>query len=165
MHRVPLEPLEFDIFESPYGRPPDPSSPKTPQQQKRNSKNPNSVDGSDIFGNPLTIYRGLSGRTRKKSEKSLRGPPAPGDFFQTFSGFRARKARETSVNGQRVPNGSDIFYFFLFRGGGKGGGVRKGGQGGPVLMKKIEGGGGVFPRRCGRGKACRGNVCGEGGGS
>ena len=31
-------------------------------------------------------------------------PGAPGDFFQTFSGFRARRARETPVNGQRVPN-------------------------------------------------------------
>ena len=32
------------------------------------------------------------------------GPPAPGDFFQTFSGFQAQRARETPVNGQRVPN-------------------------------------------------------------
>ena len=31
-------------------------------------------------------------------------PEAPGDFFQTFSGFRARRASETLVNGQRVPN-------------------------------------------------------------
>ena len=31
------------------------------------------------------------------------GPEAPGDFFQTFSGFRARRARVTPVNGQRVP--------------------------------------------------------------
>ena len=32
------------------------------------------------------------------------GPEAPGDFFQTFSGFRAWRARETPVNGQRAPN-------------------------------------------------------------
>ena len=35
------------------------------------------------LGNPLTICRGLSGPP---------GPEAPGDFFQTFSGFRARRA-------------------------------------------------------------------------
>ena len=35
--------------------------------------------------------------------QTLGGPRAPGDFFETFSGFRARRARETPVNGQRVP--------------------------------------------------------------
>ena len=35
--------------------------------------------------------------------RGVPGPEAPGDFFQTFSGFRARRARETPVNGQRVP--------------------------------------------------------------
>ena len=41
------------------------------------------------------------------SPRSLMFPGASGPgrlFFQTFSGFRARRARETSVNGQRVPN-------------------------------------------------------------
>ena len=31
------------------------------------------------------------------------GPEAPRDSFQTFLGFRARRARETPVNGHRVP--------------------------------------------------------------
>ena len=35
--------------------------------------------------------------------RGVLGREAPGDFFQTFSGFRARRARETPVNGQRVP--------------------------------------------------------------
>ena len=30
--------------------------------------------------------------------------PAPGDIFETFLGFRARRARETSVRGGLVPN-------------------------------------------------------------
>ena len=30
-------------------------------------------------------------------------PGFPGDFFQTFAGFPARNARETPVDGQRVP--------------------------------------------------------------
>ena len=30
------------------------------------------------------------------------------DFFHTFSGFRAQRARETPVNGQRVPNPSNL---------------------------------------------------------
>ena len=99
------------------------------------------------IGNPLAIYRGLSGprppkppkkseeisrglrprgplRVWKKSRKSFSGtfsrlfqtletfsrlseglgPEGVGDFFQIFSGFRARRARETPVNGRRVPN-------------------------------------------------------------
>ena len=32
------------------------------------------------------------------------GPEAPGDIFETFLGFRARRARETSVRGGLVPN-------------------------------------------------------------
>ena len=31
------------------------------------------------------------------------GPEAPGDIFETFLGFRARRARETSVRGGLVP--------------------------------------------------------------
>ena len=89
-------------------------------------------------GNPLTIYRGLSGTPGPKPRKSLKkvsrskksfgtfsrlfldspdffetfsrlsgGPGAGGLrrlFFRLFSGFRARRARETPVNGQRVSN-------------------------------------------------------------
>ena len=33
------------------------------------------------------------------------GPEAPGDIFETFSAFRARRARETSVRGGRVRKG------------------------------------------------------------
>ena len=36
-----------------------------------------------------------------------------GDFFQTFSGFRARRAQETPVNGQRVPK-SFLLFLLLF---------------------------------------------------
>ena len=43
---------------------------------------------------PETFWR-LSG---------LPGPEAPGDVFETFSAFRARRARESSVRGGLVPN-------------------------------------------------------------
>ena len=37
------------------------------------------------------------------------GPEAPGDFFQTFWGFRARSARETPVARRRVRNPKTLF--------------------------------------------------------
>ena len=36
------------------------------------------------------------------------GAPAPGDFFQTFLGFRARRARETPVARGRVRNSKGL---------------------------------------------------------
>ena len=43
------------------------------------------------------------------------GPEAPGDIFETFSAFRARRARETSVRGGLVPKSRlwlSCFFFF-----------------------------------------------------
>ena len=37
-----------------------------------------------------------------KNSREVPGPPAPGDFFQKCSGFRAQRAWETPSNGQRV---------------------------------------------------------------
>ena len=44
------------------------------------------------------------------------GPEAPGDIFETFLGFRARRARETSVRGGLVPNGCKCQFCFYGHG-------------------------------------------------
>ena len=40
-------------------------------------------------------------------------PEVPGDFFQTFSGFWARRALETPVNGNGFPNPENVTRLFL----------------------------------------------------
>ena len=55
------------------------------------------------------VSRGLRPRGPQKSGKSLKKvrkvwPEGPGDFYQSFWGFRARRARETPVARRRVRN-------------------------------------------------------------
>ena len=66
------------------------SGPRTPRVWKRSRKSPESLE--------------IVSKRSRETLGGVPGPEAPGDFLQTFSGFRAQRARETPVNGQRVPN-------------------------------------------------------------
>ena len=93
------------------------------------------LHGCIFLENPLTIYRGLSGPPGPKPRENLKKPPGASGLFETFSRlsrhfrdffflifsrFRARRTRETPVNGQRVPNIFQCVWLFWVRGFGFG---------------------------------------------
>ena len=58
------------------------------------------------FGDFFETFSRLSRRFQDffQTLGGVPGPEVPGDFLLTFSGFRAWRARETPVNGQRAPH-------------------------------------------------------------
>ena len=80
---------------------PGPPAPRGPQSLEKVSKK--SFRGLfETFSRLSRLFRDFFQTLGGPSQ--AKGPPTPGDCFQTFSGFRARGARETPVNGQWVPN-------------------------------------------------------------
>ena len=87
--------------------------------------------GGTFAPKPRKSLKKVSPRVWKKSQKVLSGPfgggpgaGGPGRLFSDFFGVRARRARQSLVNGQRVPNSqviSDIFDIFGTFGHGLGG--------------------------------------------
>ena len=74
--------------------------PETPKSLKKVSGTVRQVSGES----PESVWRVLldcSGTFWRLF--GAPGPEAPGDIFETFSAFRARRARETSVRGGLVP--------------------------------------------------------------
>ena len=84
---------------------PGPSGPGIPKESQKSPKQPrNSLRSlkTVYFETPETVsrlFRTLFGP---------RGRKAPGDSFETLSGFRARRARETPVRGGRGCKGSNL---------------------------------------------------------
>ena len=83
---------------------------KSEQQGSRGPGAPKSLD--KVWKKSRESGRGLDKVAKRRFRDLFQplgggggpGPEAPGDCFETLSGFGARRARETPVNGQRVPN-------------------------------------------------------------
>ena len=94
-----------------------PPGPKSPKKSRKCLPGPPAPGPQKVSkksrGQSKNTLQTLSGDSPETSrtvpETFLRlfgvpGPEAPGDIFETFLGFRARRARETSVRGGLVPN-------------------------------------------------------------
>ena len=75
--------------------------PQSPQRVRHGVRKESKNAASDSF---WTLF-GLRGALFGDSGAPRRGTP-----FRTLLGFRARRARETSVPGRRVPNSSDVCF-------------------------------------------------------
>ena len=80
---------------------PRPSGPETPKKSEKDLPGPPAPGPPRVWKKSGKSLEKVSKRSRENFFETLE---APVDFFLVFSGFRARRARETPVDGQQVPN-------------------------------------------------------------